>query len=129
MDELDKMDKGYLIFTTFNALRSKIGSCALAYHPTTRKNRARRGPRRLRQQGCSSSLNRSQASVRKAAFSLGYAVVAPTTTPSHAKAKAARDGDPGYGAFDDRLASSCQNLKPVNVYPLCEIQQLWNRIN
>ena len=41
-------------------------------------------------------------------------VVAPTTTPSRAKPKTARDGDPGYGAFDDRLASRCQNFKTVN---------------
>jgi hypothetical protein len=41
-------------------------------------------------------------------------VVAPTTTPSRAKAKAARDGDPAYGAFDYRLARHCSNFEPVN---------------
>ena len=32
-----------LLYPLFKALRSKSGSCALAYHPTTRKNRARGG--------------------------------------------------------------------------------------
>jgi hypothetical protein len=39
-------------------------------------------------------------------FTLGYALVAPTTTPSRAKPKTARAGEPRYGAFDDGSADS-----------------------
>jgi hypothetical protein len=52
-------------------------------------------------------LLRSQASGRKAAFSLGYPLVAPT------------------GAFDYCSAGSCPNFKSVNAAP--PHLQLWNR--